>query len=300
MKRLALLFFGISYMDNYHHWHPSKPIYQIDWKCSLDNYKQFLLSYFQKKGYQIDIYFVSNKIHESEKKKLLQVYHPISCEFIDNCSERYYSRNLKFDKVIDLCLTSKKIYDYVCITRFDLIFEKSLESCVFHDKGFHVVSQLEKPNLICDNFYYFPFSYLSSFSKLVKQNINKSFHKVKKEMEQIGPIYYLQNENVKISSLSFYKIYRVIYTNEVDRIDNHIDINKYSSFLGKNKYYAFQKHFIVKKQNNDTYITSKCETYLKRKMLHSSQLNENEKIYVSCGISYFVEGLIDNYFILEI
>ena len=119
-------------------------------------------------------------------------------------------------------------------------------------------------------------------------------------MEQIGPLYYLQNENVKISSLSFYKIYRVVYTNEVVVIDNHVNIDKYSSFLGKNKYYAFQKHFIVKKQNNDKYITSKCKTYLKRKMLHSSQLNENENVYVPCGISYFIEGMIDNYFILEI
>ena len=84
MSKIALLLFGISYLDNYQHWHPNKLIYNIDWKDSFENYQNFIIQYFQKKGFQVDIFLVSNKIDALEQKKLLEAYKPIKYDFIEN------------------------------------------------------------------------------------------------------------------------------------------------------------------------------------------------------------------------
>lgn len=208
MSKIALLLFGISYLDNYQHWHPNKLIYNIDWKNSFENYQNFIIQYFQKKGYQVDIFLVSNKIDAIEQKKLLEAYKPIKYDFIENKENIWSSRNRKVDRVIDLCLESKINYKMVCITRFDLQFQKNFNTCLINENTINIVSQLEKTEFICDNFYIIPYKYLHLFSKLVKSKLDDNFHKIKKNIEKISPINYLCNENVKVSSLSFYKIVR--------------------------------------------------------------------------------------------
>ena len=110
MSKIALLLFGISYLDNYQHWHPNKLIYNIDWKYSFENYQNFIIQYFQKKEYQVDIFLVSNKIDVLEQKKLLEAYKPIKYDFIENKENIWSSRNRKVDRVIDLCLESNINY----------------------------------------------------------------------------------------------------------------------------------------------------------------------------------------------
>ena len=280
MSKIALLLFGISYLDNYQHWHPNKLIYNINWKYSFENYQNFIIQYFQKKGFQVDIFLVSNKIDVLEQKKLLEAYKPIKYDFIENKENIWSSRNRKVDRVIDLCLESNINYKMVCITRFDLQFQKNFNTCLIDENAFNIVSQLEKPELLCDNFYIIPYKYIHLFSKLVKSKLDDNFHKIKKNIEKISPINYLCNENVKISSLSFYKIVR----------------NKTNNNIPETTYYCYKKHFSKK----DDIITCIQDTFIKIKILHSDELKETEKIFVNKGAFFQLTSIVNDYYIIKI
>ena len=282
MSQIALLLFGISYLDNFNHWHSRN--YNIDWKCSFENYQYFIIQYFQKKGYQVDIFLVSNKINNIEKNKLLEGYKPIKFDFIENKENVHYSRNEKFNRVIDLCLKTNINYKMICITRFDLKFQKNFDNYLINENTFNIVSKLEKTNYICDNFYILPYKYIHSFSNLVKNNLYTNFHKIEKDIQKIGPINYLHNENVKISSLSFYKIVRnIAFINKINNSQKTI-------------YYCFKKHF--SKKNNT--ITSIKDTIIKINMSHSNELKANEKKIILCEKSFQIIDEVKDYYMIKI
>ena len=210
--KLAFLLFGISKLNKYEHWYkPTGWKFDIDYNYSYNNYKKYIFQYFENKGYEIDIYFCSNKLDENDSLDIIKTYNPVKCSFIDNDINRFISRNKKLDKVIDLCLETNNKYDLILITRFDLFFKKNFnESNIILDK-FNLVSILESPNLICDNFYLFPYKYLQAFSKIVKKNLTGCFHHIKHDIENINGtdfVNYILNENKNIAGLSFYKIVR--------------------------------------------------------------------------------------------
>ncbi len=208
--RLAILFFGIS---NATYLHMGCKMHVVDYKLSYDNYKKYLFDYFKEKGYDIDVYFTTNIMNKKDEEDLIQTYNPVQYSFIENNTNNTISRNKKLDKVIDLCLKNNKEYDLVLITRFDLLFMKNFhESNIKFDK-FNLVSILEKPDYICDNFYLLPYQYLSCFSKVVKKNLIHSFHFIKKDIDNINGIdfiHYILNENDYVYNLNFYKIVRTI------------------------------------------------------------------------------------------
>ena len=45
--------------------------------------------------------------------------------------------------------------------------------------NFYLISTLEHPDYICDNFYLFPYKYLNNFYKIANKNINIMFHLLK-------------------------------------------------------------------------------------------------------------------------
>lgn len=183
--------------------------FDINYKYSYNNYKKYIFEYFENKGYEIDIYFCSNKLDENDSLDIIKTYNPVKCSFIDNDINRTLSRNKKLDNVIDLCLDTKNKYDLVLITRFDLLFKKNFNESNINFNKYNLVSILESLNIICDNFYLFPYKYLQHFSKIVKKNLHSSFHNIKHDIENINGydfINYILNENKSIGNLSFYKI----------------------------------------------------------------------------------------------
>lgn len=210
MKRVALCLFGLSLLQ---HKHFNGNIYSVNYKRSVSNYREYIYKYFQEKGYTIDVYLSTNELNDTDKKELLETYRPIKYSFKKDEDNIYKSKNVKVDSVIDLCLSSNINYDLVLLTRFDLLFQKKFNhSNICFDK-FNLVSILERPNLICDNFYLFPFNILPTFSTIVKNNINVWHHGIKNDIYSIhGPrfVNYILNENVVIADLSFYKIRREI------------------------------------------------------------------------------------------
>jgi hypothetical protein len=209
--KLAVLFFGMS--KCHYNYYNSNTKYFIDYEKSYDNYKKFIFEFFINKGYDIDVYFTTNKLDEEDTKTICEKYNPVKCNFIENKGNHILSRNSKLINVINLCLESEITYDLILMTRFDLLFQKDFsESNIQLDK-FNLVSVLEYQYTICDNFYLFPYKYLDTFLKIAKNNLNNSFHTIKKELYikiNSNSINYILNENCHVSNLSFYKVYRTI------------------------------------------------------------------------------------------
>lgn len=210
--KLALCFFGISkYEYEYEPWTYKNKYRIVDYNKSYDNYKKYIFDFFENKGYNIDVYFTTNILNDYDKREICEKYKPVKCNFIKTNPDNLISKNEKLNNVIDLLIESKNNYDSVLITRFDLLFQKDFnESNIILDK-FNLVSILENPNYICDNFYLFPYKYLSDFSKIIKKSMNKCLHFIKDDIDNINGIEfvnYIYSEYTSCSNLSFYKIVR--------------------------------------------------------------------------------------------
>ena len=171
--RLGLLLFGVSLEIN-KHWQYGT-LYSLDYNNSYDNYQKYIFEYFTKKGYDIDVYISTNKfINDKDVNELTEKYKPVKCSFIEDREDIVLSRNKKLESVIDLCINEGNEYDLILITRFDLLFQKDFANSNIDFDKINIVSVLEKSNLICDNFYLFPYKYLIPFKKI---RFNKLYSK---------------------------------------------------------------------------------------------------------------------------
>jgi len=207
-KRMAILFFGISYLESYDHWAGKN--YCIDYKKSFKNYKNYIFNFFEQ-NYNIDVFLST---YDSKKRRnIINDYKPKKFAFIEKMEHNHQkSRNMHFTNALKLCLDySKKEkvkYDNVIITRFDLHFKMPFTTCKINYDKLNLVSTLERKHLICDNFYIMHFSYLPSFYKLCSKYTG-SYHRLKGVLEKkYGDINFLKDEQTWVSSLSFYKIVR--------------------------------------------------------------------------------------------
>ena len=208
--RLGLLLFGVSLEIN-KHWQYGT-LYSLDYNNSYDNYQKYIFEYFTKKGYDIDVYISTNKfINDKDVNELTEKYKPVKCSFIEDREDIVLSRNKKLESVIDLCINEGNEYDLILITRFDLLFQKDFANSNIDFDKINIVSVLEKSNLICDNFYLFPYKYLKPFKKIIKKCSNINHRNIKKDLEKIDSINYILNENCDINELSFYKIIKTSY-----------------------------------------------------------------------------------------
>ena len=205
--KLALLLFGISLEIN-KYWQYGT-LYSVDYNNSYENYQKYIFEYFKNKGYEIDVYISTNILPDINKQDLLNKYKPIKSNFIETIEEdRNLSENIKMNDVVNLCITEGIEYNLILITRFDLLFQKGFDSCNIGLDRFNIVNILEEPDYICDNFYLFPYKYLSKFSKIIK---SESYF-IKKNLENIGcPINYILTEHSNNLDLSFYKNIRTPY-----------------------------------------------------------------------------------------
>ena len=228
IMKLALLLYGLTKETYFHHWDKvheglrrgnrlARKKMKVDWEKSYKNYQEYIFDYFKKKGYDIDIYFVSNEINYDERVKLERAYKCVSCAYMSS-QKLPEARNLKVEKVIELCLESKRKYDHVLITRFDLYFMKDFNKSNIQFDKLNIVSSLNsfRGNLraICDNFYLMPYEYLEKFLNVLKQNRDKMAHWIGDKFENINGkefINFILDEKTRVRDLSFYKIIREAY-----------------------------------------------------------------------------------------
>ena len=220
--KLALILFGISLEIN-RYWQYGA-LYSIDYNNSYDNYQRYIFDYFKDKGYNIDVYISTNNLNsENDISEIIDKYKPVKYRISDDNDngEGYedgeddkdyiISRNKKLKSAIDLCIEGEGEYDLVLITRFDLLFQKDFADSNIQFDKMNIVSVLDRPNLICDNFYLFPHKYLKDFQQVIRKCANINHRNINNDLEKIAPINYILNENRDISELSFYKIAKTSY-----------------------------------------------------------------------------------------
>lgn len=214
--KLALILFGISLEIN-RYWQYGA-LYSIDYNNSYDNYQRYIFDYFKGKGYSIDVYISTNNLNsENDIAEIIDKYKPVKYRIADDNDngeddkDYIISRNKKLESAIDLCIEGGGEYDLVLITRFDLLFQKDFADSNIQFDKMNIVSVLERPNLICDNFYLFPHKYLKDFQQVIRKCANINHRNIKNDLEKIAPINYILNENRDISELSFYKIAKTSY-----------------------------------------------------------------------------------------
>jgi hypothetical protein len=204
-KRLALILFGISYQE--HLQHHTNAVYNVDFRKSIENYKKFIYKYFQDLNYEIGVFFATNVIEKKNiGEKLMDTYKPIRHKFMINNDNRYFSRNRKIREAVKCCIDSKLTYHHCLITRFDLIFKEPFVNLNFNK--LNVVSILEHPMSICDNFYFMPYSLLFKFYNVLNKTIRMNSHHIKMFLEKISRIHYIHQERTMVKYLNFYKIKR--------------------------------------------------------------------------------------------
>lgn len=183
--KLALLFFGIHYLERYIHWtHWSV---SIDFKQYFDNYKEHLFDYLEKQYKEIDTYISS--YHSEKEKLLLSIYHPTRYKFsnIRNGVDHTIQRNQRFLELIDL---PQKEYDFYLITRFDLDFVGNFDMLKIDDNKInipHKTGNFKDKDIIEDNFYIISAKCFDKFKNICKSiPLYESFHKLhyyNKELE---------------------------------------------------------------------------------------------------------------------
>jgi len=205
MKRLAVLLSGIHYKLGHSACFVKK---DIDYRYSFQNIKTQIYDYFDKK-YIIDTFICTNE--STVLDSLINKYSPVEYSV---CSE---GRNKKIVKVLELMInysnnTNTK-YDFVVWTRFDIKYLKKFTEFNLHEDKLNIMSILQGPALICDNFYAFPGNYIDDFYEIYK-NVDKygkphcdfSQHGLKKVFEERFMVNYIYNEYATVSGLSSYKI----------------------------------------------------------------------------------------------
>ena len=82
--KVAIVLTGLSYCEKYRHASIPNNINEIkvDYRESIENYKQYLFNYFREKGYTIDVFIATNPSTMSEQ--LLKDYKPKDHIFIDD------------------------------------------------------------------------------------------------------------------------------------------------------------------------------------------------------------------------
>ena len=170
-KKMAILLFGLSQFNESFHASPDEFCsYQTDYRTCINNFNSKIKQYFEKLGFEIDVYLATNKVSDSMQQQIINDYGAKSYEFLESHKVNHISRNEKFESVMRQCLDSKNIYDTSLMTRFDIFINKSFDDCNLDFESFFVTSTLERKHLICDNIYLFPYKFLRDFHKCILEN----------------------------------------------------------------------------------------------------------------------------------
>jgi hypothetical protein len=202
---MALILFGIHYMENYHHWKLGNVT--IDFARYYDNIKKNIIDYFGKK-YDIDIYISTNM--SKKAGELMRIYKPVQFNF------NQFDRDKKICAGLGMVInriTKGARYDQVLITRFDIFFCENFTNENIKYDNLNLISILEQPHLICDNFYMFPIKYIYNFYRIFK-NIRLHTgvdylpaHHLRKVFDIYFNVNYVKNEHRDVGNLSFYKLH---------------------------------------------------------------------------------------------
>lgn len=195
-KSIAICLFGIHYQDNYRH-HRLGNI-NINFQKYTNNIKN-LFKDFKKNDY----YIVTN--NSPIQNKLYDNYNPKEILYTSK------KRDSKILMILEYLKDSRNIYDFIAISRIDIFYMIDLYDIDM--EKINIISILEGPDLICDNFYLIPYKYLDTMINIFR-NIKKysthnliPSHGLKNIFREKMGINYLKNENTDVWNLTSYYIH---------------------------------------------------------------------------------------------
>lgn len=240
--KIAILLSGISFDYNYRH--ITKNLIAIDYIFYYSNIKKHLIDFFSK-NYDVDLYLSTND--SSKYGELVKLYAPVKS------TVKGTTRNDKILRGLELIDPSE--YEFIVITRFDIIFKDEFNISLFNFDKVNVVSVLEKDRLICDNFYLFSSKLFKPFyDAYLSISTHMHGHNLKGDFEYN----FMKNENTWVADLSFYKLrvfdHLIMVVNRFDGViaksfaydirvsETHYNINKRVSRINDcSWYYYFNK-----------------------------------------------------------
>lgn len=191
---IAVGFFGIHFNPTYKHW--------MGWNCNVD-YTKSIKNYKEKLFINDNKYsFYSSTYDSIMLKKLKNEYNFNKVkindfEYIKNTS---VVRNIRFIETLELIKKDNKEYDFVMITRFDLIFNTiPLLKKINYNKinVLHGAKWGDDASIIDDNWYFFNFKLLDKIIDVLKTNINLHSHYYNKifDINLLDNNHYYSHEN---------------------------------------------------------------------------------------------------------
>ena len=213
--RFALILTGLSWAvprAHYWPWLSNWAVYKTDYRESLANYRARVLGSFT--GWGADVFCVTNPSPVAEQ--LLRDYTPRAALFLQARPRDppWRSKQQKLLAGVRLCIEAARrgvSYSMVVITRFDLLFSQPIFPTLRTD-SLNVVSHLERPNLIDDNFYAMPLSMLPSFAEIVRDH-SALYASHKAYLEQFRKrqlqLHIMHEERRQIEDLTFFCVVRI-------------------------------------------------------------------------------------------
>lgn len=256
MPKIALLLFGISYTEQLNHW--SGTTNRVDFRDSVDNYKKYIYHYFENLGYSIDVFIATNHVSKEIRDNIIHHYHPKKITFHKNHDNKHISRNTKIINVMQnyfqYIRDTNVAYTACIITRFDLHFKIPFNRVRIDLSKINIVSQLETPKLICDNFYIIPRHIVSNFLVVLQSKKNVSHHHILPLLTKFSSVNFMYNQRRYVADLDLYKIVRNYYnTIYVDGVN--VDICNKTEMT-----YISHEKFIVNKQSDNAFYIRKLLT----------------------------------------
>ena len=222
--KIALLLSGLHYRVN-----PNNNInvsgYTIDFRYYIKNIKTYVYSLGE-----IETYIVTNDSPVIDE--LRSAYNPVELCIVEDTLNRRISKTIKG---LDLIKDSGKSYDYVCITRFDIYFMKTI---ILNYSKLNIFSELEGPGWYDDNFYFFPFSQLDYFISVYSTIKNNIDHCAAHKLKWLD-IHYICNERKCVPELTSFKLRhfrKMLSLNDLYTLGVEYKYNKYSIRIGNTIY----------------------------------------------------------------
>jgi hypothetical protein len=194
-KTVALCLAGNSYKKNHN---------TLYLKNTTINFKTYAsnIKFFYKDFKDIDYYLVTNNSEKIDDLK--QTYNP---------TKLILSEKDKLGKIVEILeylRDTKNIYDFISISRFDIYYMNDLRNVNLNKMN--IMSILEHDDLICDNFYLFPYKFIHVMIDIFKNatkytTFHIPSHGLKNIIEDKIGINYLKNEFVSVQELSSYYIH---------------------------------------------------------------------------------------------